>query len=241
MDLTPRQQQVKDLRESTDPPMTFREVGKRLGLSDVTARRHYQIVTDKIAKAPNVPSDPISRDDARPEYADPDAAAELIDTATNPLLESVAKAARECNLPEGTARALMKRLERDYLPVTQEVERIKTDVLVREFESLGLRLLESVDEAAIEKMQPYQRVVGAAICVDKRELLDGRPTERISVEDRQMLPEITRLLLKEAERRGLLTETNPSTGEVSIAVDQDAPAMVRAGRERITTVDVETI
>lgn len=239
MDLTPRQKQVKELRESTDPPMTFREVGVRLNLSRHTTRRHYHEAMDKIA-CPN-PVGQYDMPDRRPEYADPDKAAELIDTATNPLLESVAKAARECNLPEGTARALMKRLERDYLPVAQEVERIKTDVLVREFESLGLKLLKSVDAAAIEKMQPYQRVVGAAICVDKRELLDGRPTERISVEDRQMLPEITRLLLKEAERRGLLTETNPLTGEVSIAVDQDAPAMVRAGRERVTTVDVETI
>jgi hypothetical protein len=238
VDLTPKQREAYELRNSTDPPMTWREVGRQMGISPITARRHASMAEDKLEN-PGALGAPNNTPDI--EYREPDKTAEMIDLATNPLLDSVKKACEEADLPYEATRALIKRLDRDLQPVGDEVKRVKTDTLVRKFENLALNLIDSVDEAAIKKMQPYQRVVASAIAVDKRELLDGRPTERLSVEDRRQLPELMQAMLIEAERRGLIREVNPETGKVRLADRVDATPGARMGRERMKEIEAEIV
>lgn len=44
-------------------------------------------------------------------------------------------------------------------------------------------LLNSVDEAAVKEMHPYQRIVSASILYDKQRLEDNRSTANVSVRD----------------------------------------------------------
>ena len=238
MDLTPREKQAKELRESEVPPMTWRRVGLAMGLSAAGARANYARAEDKI-KAPNQTGLPVATNVSGTEYQDPEKAAEMIDVATNPLLENLAEACRESGLPEQTTRSLLKRLNTKYLQVQGAAERIKTDFLVREFEGLAKDALEAITKDKLDSTSAYQLSLIAAIATDKRELLDGRPTERLSVEDRRSLPEIVSLLMAEAERRGLAPVINPDAGTSTLDYREDAPYQVRAGRERIATIDVE--
>jgi DNA-binding CsgD family transcriptional regulator len=237
LDLTPREQEVWDLRNG-DQPLTARQIAKRLKISLSTVNSALRRIQHKL-DLKNAPRAKPDRFDDRVECKRPAAAAEFFDKATNPLFENVAKAARECGLTSSVAEDLMRRLETEYLPVKQEVERVKTDVLVREFEGLAKRALQSIKDDEIEELNVYQRTLVAAIAVDKRELLDGRPTERISHEDRRDLPEMMALLLKEAQRRGLTAEVNPDTNRASLVPRADATYQALAGRERMAVIDVE--
>jgi hypothetical protein len=214
-------------------------MGIELGLTYESVRFAYRRAVGKM----QIPQNVDKRDDAgkRTEYTDPEKAAEMIDVVTNPLLDNLAEACRESGLPDQLTNALMKRMQMYYQPVDRELKRVKTDVLVREFENLGLRAIQSITDGDLEALDAYKRTLVGAIAIDKRELLDGRPTERISVEDRRALPELMGELLREAERRGLIREVNPETGKVHLVDHEDAPVEVRAGRARMEVIDVETL
>jgi len=227
---TPKQQQAYDLRHSTTPLMRFVDVAKAMGVPLGSAKSSYYMCKMKL-------DNPISN----PEDRDPEKTAAMIDLATNPAIRSVQAACKDAGLPYDTTRNLVKRLDRDLQPVARELKRVKTDSLVREFENVGLAALQSITQEDLEKASAYQRILIAAISIDKRELLDGRPTERMSVEDRRQIPELMTALLVEAERRGLTRQVNPETGKVYLVDREDAPQQVRAGRERMAAIDVEVV
>jgi len=236
VDLTPRQRQVYEKIHSEDPPLRIAEAARQLGIGYQNARDAYRTAREKIENPDlRAAKRHENRDFAgrRVEYREPEKAAAFIDRRTDPLHDNLAEAARESGLPLSSAIELDARLDGEYLPVKQESARIKTDVLVREFEKLALGALESITPEDLEALDAYKRTLVAAIAVDKRELLDGRPTERISVEDRRAFPEVMALLMKEAERRGLMKEINPATNQASLVVDPSAPIQVQAGRQRM--------
>ena len=241
MELTDRQREVYELRHRTKKPMTYVAIGAVLGISHESAKGAYRAAKQKLERPHQKKMDdrhPVSR---RTEATDPDKAAAFIDRASDPAFKNLAKAARESGLPGATAVRLMDRIEGDYQPVAEEATRIKTDVLVRQFENVATKALHllNTDPEKLDKMNGYQLALIAAIATDKRELLDGRPTERISVEDRRAMPEMLTALLKEAGRRGLMKEINPDSGRGSLAYRTDAPSQVRAGRERMAPIEVE--
>ena len=238
MDLSPRQRQIYDMRNATDPPRSFRDIARELGVSYEAVRNQYHRAEDKLAN-PHATGKSTAVHEARTEYTDPDRAAAMIDIGTNPLLDNVAAACREAGLPADATRAFLKRLETEYLPVQQEAGRLKTDFLVREFESLAKNALAAITEKKLDDTSAYQLALIAAIATDKRELLDGRPTERLSVEDRRTAMELLPALLIEAERRGYMKEINPETNRVSFLQREDAPALTRMNRERMPAIDVE--
>jgi hypothetical protein len=240
VDLTARERQIYELRHSTDPPMVFRLVGDSAGCAMVTARTIYNRACSKLRDPTTVDARTGGHANAQSlEFTSPEIAAQLIDTAVGQVNPNLAEAARECGMPVSAANHLMDRANRRYQPVIRELARIKTDTLVREFEHLGLEALQSITTSDLENVNAYQRALIAAISIDKRELLDGRPTERISVEDRRKLPEIINALMIEAERRGYMKVVNPETGKASLAVREDAPIEVLTHRDRMPAIGVE--
>jgi hypothetical protein len=65
-------------------------------------------------------------------------------------------------------------------------------------------LVGSITPDQIEKASLAQRMTAAGIMFDKMRLLQNRPTAITSFEDRRSLAELTRALLAEAGRRGLV-------------------------------------
>ena len=242
MDLTPREREVYELRENGN--LTLRDIGVRLGISASSVKGTFKNAQDKIARLAlhgNLDR-PVSEGNITraAEYQQPEKAAEFFDLVTEPGFENAAEAMRECGLPKSTAEKLLERIQTNFVPAKIEIERIKTEHFVKTAEKLALRFWDSITDEDIQNIDAYKRVIAGAILVDKRELLDGRPTERISVEDRRALPEIMSRLLHEAEVRGLMPEQNPETQRVTMGFREDAPYQVRAGRERMDPVDVET-
>jgi len=235
VDLTPLEQQVYDLR-SQDTKLTMREIGEQLGMTTHRVNSTWKRVREKVGIEPSQGRD---TDGIKIEYKDPEAAAAFMDLVTEPGFEGVAEAAKESGLPLRAAQGLVNRMQENYEPVKREVDRIKTDTFVKKAEFLALRFWDSITDEDIKSIDAYKRVIAGAILVDKRELLDGRPTERISVEDRRALPDIMAALLKEAQVRGLMPEVNPETQKVHLGHREDAPYQVRAGRERMAPVDTE--
>jgi len=225
--LTKRELEVWKLRFSEDPPMSHNRIADKLGIERGTAKSIFSQARKRLRVMPGDLRDTRALAQ-RVEHKNPELAAEVIDLATTPELRSLASAIRECDLPKAVAVALMKRMQTEYQPVHRELKRVKTETLVREFESLSLRSIRSITDEDLREVNAYQRTLIGAIAADKRELLDGRPTERISLEDRRKLPELLQALMTEARRRGLGSATDPQTGEVK---------MVRSG-ERSYVDDV---
>lgn len=49
------------------------------------------------------------------------------------------------------------------------------------YEVLQYRLLKTLDDAALQKMQPYQRIVAMAVLEDKKRLVRGQATQHIDI------------------------------------------------------------
>lgn len=218
---------------TAETPIPNKEIAERLGIGVETVRSTYKVAAKKMGKTPNKPTT-IDRRSTRYEADHPEETAAFMDAITDPGLRSIAKAGRDAELPDKVIKNLLHRLQTDYQPVQRELARVKTDNLVREFENLGMRALQSITTKDIEDASAYQRTVMAAIAMDKRELLDGRPTERISHEDRRKLPELIKELMDEAYRRGYQRITNPDTGRASLMLDENLGAEFRTHKARRT-------
>jgi uncharacterized radical SAM superfamily Fe-S cluster-containing enzyme len=213
------------MRKSTDPPPTFREIGVKLGMKEATACKHYHQAQDRLC----VPDNPMRK---RPrqynkmlEYRDPEKAAKAIDAITEPLQSNLSEVARKCDMPPRVAEDLDKRLQRDYQPVYNDVKRIKDDVFIKALEHNAMAALESITPEKLEKTNAYQATLIAAISLDKRLLIEGRPTQNISltVEDRRSLKDLMAEIVTIAERRGYMKEINPATNQVRLADRENAP------------------
>ena len=171
LDLTARQREIYELR-TADPPVPYKEISARLGIGVETIRTTYKTAVKKLKRAEDSPNKVrvVKNSGRRIEAKRPEDVAKFMDKITDPGLRSIIQAGRDCKLSDGVVYELMKRLETEYQPVHRELQRVKTDTLVREFENLGLRALRSIKDEDIEQASAYQRAVIAAISVDKREL-----------------------------------------------------------------------
>jgi len=240
LDLTDRERDVYELRHSADPPLSWATLVERTGRSRSSLRASYKTAAEKLSGP-----DPTGMRARRLETRNPAKAAEVIDVMSDPQLDpahpfaGVAKAAKECGVPVGTIHQLVARLDGEYQPVKRELQRVKTDRLVKQFENLATDSLDSITDADLKGSSAYQRVVMAAIATEKRELLDGRPTERLSHDDRRKLPELLETLSIEIERRGLMKEINPETGRAQLVAQEGMEPEVLAGRKRVEIVEAE--
>ena len=237
-DLTPREQQVYDLRHSTDPLMTFRAIARQLGFSYERARNAYHKAVDKMDpdRAPDAAMDV---DAGKVEWTDPDKAVEGIDALTDPLISSVAAAARSTGLPESTMHGLNKRLQRDYQGVYEEVTKIKSDVFIKALERNTMAALEAITPEKYAEASAYHLTLMAAISLDKKLVVEGKPTQNFSLtlDDRRAMPAVMAAVLRVAESRGYMKIVDPETSEVTLGEREDAPVEVLLHRSSKVWMD----
>lgn len=228
MDLTAKERQAYELRNSTDPPMTWRKVGEIMGVSRITARQNGASGADKLANPHRMGGLGVESP-KRVEQQDPEAAARGIDALTHPLISSVAEAARAADLPRDTAVGLNDRLQKDYLPVYENVKRLKSDIFIKALERNAIAALEAITPEKYEKLNAYQLTLIAAISLDKKLLIEGKPTQNISltVEDRRSVTELMAKIHQIAEERGFTKQINPETNQVVLVDREDAPIETR--------------
>ncbi len=82
----------------------------------------------------------------------------------------------------------------------EEIKEIQRE-LAGYFEDLSMRLITSVSNEDIERLNGYQRIISAGICVDKLRLLRNESTENISITAVNMRREDRDKRIKEIEAR----------------------------------------
>jgi len=200
--MTALQKRVYELRESEDPPLSFPKIGKLLKRGPGSCYQAYRAAQKKVEAAyapPPVQSNAL-------EVAQPARAAEVIDTLTDPHLQSIARAARECGLPQATTSELMKRLQTVYSPVVRAIEDVKTHELERLLGDRAKRVLDSIGDTDIQNATLAQKAVAIGIMVQRRNELARVPAERVSTEERKTLDELVPMIAQVLKERGITME-----------------------------------
>ncbi len=76
-----------------------------------------------------------------------------------------------------------------------------------------MQVLEYLDHHALSKMDGRNLMVAAGILIDKRQLLNDKPTAITQYSDLRKLDEVIEDALAELKRRGKLIDVTPGTAE----------------------------
>ena len=144
MELTERQQQVHDLRHGSDPPLSFKAIGRRLDISQTYAHQVYHRACEKLEQAKLDPSAPSVGGQNALERQDPEKAAEVMDALTDPFRLSIAQVARDCGVSADVAQRLDRRLSTQFLPLQQATGEVKRTELKELFSQSDWRILTRV-------------------------------------------------------------------------------------------------
>ena len=138
------------------------------------------------------------------EVTNPEAAAIVIDAATDPFA-SIRKVAEAAGLPKTTAARLVQRLKTRYAPLHAELTKVKTAEIIELIDDRLHRALLMLDELVMGGASAKDLAVITGILTEKSQLLKGLPTANVSIADAKSLDETARIFTKENIRRGLLS------------------------------------
>lgn len=129
--------------------------------------------------------------------------AAVLAAAADPLLDTIREIAAEAGVSEGAAAALVKRLRTKGLLLGRALGDVTRDETKKLYDYRALQILQSISEKDIENASLYQKMTSAAIATDKGLLLDGQPTQILSVKQLDNLDLLAENLLNEIKRRGM--------------------------------------
>lgn len=123
--------------------------------------------------------------------------------------------AEEAGVGEDAARRLVQRIQAKYGKLDGELKELKTSELLLWLNDRARRALEWLDDTALAGASAKDLAIVVGILLEKRQLLRGEPTQILSVEERRRLDELVPVLLREAQRRGMLLEFRGPTVDVT--------------------------
>ena len=199
--ITAKQQRIWDLRQSG---RTVDDIARITGVSSRVVDAQIRTVKDKL----QITDAQIQADAATmmlTESKQPEAAAILIDAATDPL-GKLEEAYAACGLPRGVATAIIRRYKTRFNGGYTATKNLKTDEIL---DLLGHKIhlaLSYMDEKVMEDASFRDLALGATAMIEKRQLLRGEPTQIISDLERKKLTELLPALIAEGQRRGITIE-----------------------------------
>lgn len=205
--LPPKQAQIWALKQTGK---TNKEIAAALGCSENVVRKQMTTIYRKLGIKGG--RDDLSKRSLT-ELHRPEQAAVLIDAATDPFARIV-DAIKATRLPEPTAEALLRRLRGKFHLVGNELRAIKTTDMIRMLEErihLGLQFLDAKSAADASWRD---LCVGISAMIEKRNLLEGKPTAVYDFNMRRKLEVLMPEFLAEAKRRGIVVE-----GDFSVVAD----------------------
>lgn len=142
------------------------------------------------------------------EHQFPEKFAEIFEEITDPLAR-VEKLLEMADMPKRTAKTIMRRIQTRYNNANRAVKEIKTrDITVALESKIGMAL-EYMDDTVFAKANLRDLSIALSILIEKRQLLRGEPTQILSTEERTTLDISIPLIVKEAQRRGMLIDLAP--------------------------------
>lgn len=84
------------------------------------------------------------------------------------------------------------------------------------------QVLDGITQDKIDKAHARDLAITYGVLIDKMQLLEGKPTQILSIEERRDLKDLLPLLMAEAARRQITiqTDTAPLEGTVHVEVEQ---------------------
>lgn len=139
------------------------------------------------------------------DFDSPEDVAAAIDEATDPFV-NFRDAAKRVGMHPNSITALVRRLETRYLPVRDEIRKVKTETLLALIDDRLLLALEVMDQQTLLGATARDLAVVIGTLVDKRALLRGEPTVIYSAADRDKARELMPALVNEMVRRGMVPD-----------------------------------
>jgi hypothetical protein len=205
MALTEKQQRAYDLKKEGK---TYNEIASIEGVSHSVICKRLRVAYKKLG----LPSRDVGQKALPPtsgvEYRDPEAAAAMIDAASDPLAK-VKDALAACGLPERVSDAMLKRLRVKFFGAVHEVRALKTQEITRMLEEKIDMVRYYLDDKVMAEASARDLMLGLGVMIEKRALLRGEPTQIVSDHERKKLNELVPLLIAEAQRRGRTIDVTP--------------------------------
>lgn len=188
-----------------------REIAEAMGVTADTVKgylRQARLATGEVRPDP-------SCDRRSVEKTRPEAAANLIEQASNPLVDGgLARAAAEEGLPTRTAAQLGQRLDTRYATTRSRAQQVHTSELLGLVSHNARRVLEAVTDEDIAQAKLKDKAIAVGIFLEKRQLLSGEPTQILTVQERGHMDDLIKMVMSEAVRRGLEIDVTPDTPRV---------------------------
>jgi DNA-binding CsgD family transcriptional regulator len=200
--ITAKQQQAWDLRQAG---RTCDEIARIMGIASRVVDRHIAAAKKKLGMTDaQVQADSAAMRQLS-EFKHPEAAALLIDAATDPLA-NLEEAYAACGLPRQTAKAIIRRFKTRFSGGYTPTVNLKTSDIE---EKLGHKIdltLSYIDDVVAEQASLRDLALAATALIEKRQLVRGEPTQIISDLERKKLNELLPALIAEGQRRGITVE-----------------------------------
>lgn len=163
--------------------------------------------------------------------------ADAIAAAADPLFATIREIAVEAGLTQSQASAVVHRMRARGLLLGRALGDITREETKRLYEYRANEILLSITTKDIEQASLYQKMTSAAIATDKALLLDGQPTQILSIQQLDNLDKLAANLLHEIERRGFSARMieqpdgpEPRELEAGGAVVETLPGLDGTGR-----------
>lgn len=234
--LAPGQRVIYELREAETPPLTFSEIGRRLGKTEQAAQQGYAKACKKLGverRAHRLPAAPPAAPPPKKprtvkaqavERRNPEAAADVILDATSPLEKRFARIAEDAGLPRQVTRNLIERLRSRYLPVSSMLQEVQNHDLDLLWGTTAKTILESITLEDISNASLRDKGILAGIATDKLLILRGQPNQIIQTQDeRGTVRELIAAFIKEADRRGEVIEVGEHGAVKLVSEHVDGP------------------
>lgn len=141
------------------------------------------------------------------EENNPEAVADLMLAHSNQF-KTLETAMKESGLHRNTASAILKRVKARNLPVVHELKNITTKEIMSQLDSKIQMTLDYMDDFVIAGANYRDLTIGLGIMLEKRQLLNGEPTQIMSMEERKNLNELLPYIIAETRRRGITIDQN---------------------------------
>lgn len=203
--LTAKQREAFDLKKAGK---TYQEIASAQGCSNSVICKRLQRIYRMLGHRPGPGENVAGRAKTGVEHRDPEAAAAMIDAASDPLVK-VKDALKVAGLPDRVSEAMLKRLRVKFFGAVHEVKALKTAEIVRTIEEKIDMIRFYLDDKVMAEASARDLMLGFGVLVEKRQLLRGEPTQIVSDHERKKINELVPLLIQEARRRGRTIDVTP--------------------------------
>ena len=205
--LTEREVEVTRLRD--EEKLTWAKIAERLGTAKGSVNASYRQAMAKIDRAANPEKYPSKLGQGHlSEVKRPEETAAVIDAATDPFM-TIKAAAKQCNFPESTLKALMRRMKTAYQPVNEAIRKLKDDEMVLLLEDRAHRCVTFIDDLNMGGAGVKDLAISAGVLIDKARLIKGEPTIITRPQDIKDMDKLEEMLVAELQRRGRLIDVTP--------------------------------